>query len=786
MTTPTTIQVRLQLRQDTAANWTASNPVLLAGELGRESDTGKIKIGTGSTPWSGLAYQPFGGQITNADISATAEIAVSKLADGAARELLQTDAAGTGVEWASNIDIPGTLDVTGAATFDAAVTVQGDLTVNGTTTTIDTANLAIEDKNIEIGKVTTPTDVTADGGGITLKGTTDKTINWVDATDAWTLSEHVNIASAKEYRIAGTKVLDATSLGSAVVSSSLTSVDTIGAGVWQGTAISKTYLDATLVSTGDTGTVTSTMILDGTIVNADINASAAIVDTKLATISTAGKVSGTAITSGDIATSGDLEITSTTPIVRLAESDGTATHSQTAIVRNSDQLLLQTRSSTGALLSNDYLIPADASGATEHQWRIANTEKARLDSAGLTVVNDLTISDKIIHAGDTDTAIRFPAANTVSIETSGSERARIDSSGRLLVGTSSAFATRLAASAITPGFQVKEGGDGSVLLFNGTNSANPATIYTVKSRGATYGTIVQNNDNLFRISAAGDDGVQATEAARIDIAVDGTPGTDDMPGRLVFSTNAGAPATSPTERMRIHSDGNVSIGSGTNTGDQLYVNGTIRSNGQIQTLIGDTDTAPGYTWQGDEDTGMFRTGADSLGFSAGGSEIARFNFGGTSGRRQLYFEGAAEVWSASNLHLEGVTSVRSVTIRDTTTASASNVSVNLSAGTLQRSTSSIKYKTDVEDAELSYSEALVYGSRPVWYRSLSESDPSDYSYWGFIAEEVAEIDPRMVHWGDDGPEGVQYERYVVHLVSVIQKQQQRLDALEARLTAAGI
>ena len=287
-------------RRDTAANWTSVNPTLLAGEIGIESDTNKWKVGTGSAAWTALAYMP-GSQlsaypIVNVDIAAGAEIAVSKLADGTARQLLQTDAAGTGVEWANNIDIPGTLDVTGAATFDAAVTVQGDLTVNGTTTTIDTANLAIEDKNIEIGKVTTPTDVTADGGGITLKGTTDKTINWVDATDAWTLSEHVNIASAKEYRIAGTKVLDATSLGSAVVSSSLTSVDTIGAGVWQGTAISKTYLDATLVSTGDTGTVTSTMILDGTIVDADINASAAIVDTKLATIATAGKVSNSATT----------------------------------------------------------------------------------------------------------------------------------------------------------------------------------------------------------------------------------------------------------------------------------------------------------------------------------------------------------------------------------------------------------------------------------------------------------------------------------------------------------
>jgi len=61
------------------------------------------------------------GAIVDADINASAEIAVSKLADGTARQLLQTDAAGTGVEWASNIDIPGTLDVTSAATFDSTI-----------------------------------------------------------------------------------------------------------------------------------------------------------------------------------------------------------------------------------------------------------------------------------------------------------------------------------------------------------------------------------------------------------------------------------------------------------------------------------------------------------------------------------------------------------------------------------------------------------------------------------------------------------------------------------------
>jgi hypothetical protein len=71
------------------------------------------------------------GTIVDADINASAEIAVSKLADGAARQLLQTDAAGTGVEWASNIDIPGTLDVTSAATFDSTVTATGLITANG-------------------------------------------------------------------------------------------------------------------------------------------------------------------------------------------------------------------------------------------------------------------------------------------------------------------------------------------------------------------------------------------------------------------------------------------------------------------------------------------------------------------------------------------------------------------------------------------------------------------------------------------------------------------------------
>jgi hypothetical protein len=86
------------------------------------------------------------------------------------------------------------------------VTVQGNLTVNGTTTTINSTVLSVDDKNIVLADGNS-SDASADGGGITLKGLTDKTWNWVDATDAWTSSEHINLASGKVLKIAGTEVL---------------------------------------------------------------------------------------------------------------------------------------------------------------------------------------------------------------------------------------------------------------------------------------------------------------------------------------------------------------------------------------------------------------------------------------------------------------------------------------------------------------------------------------------------------------------------------------------------
>ena len=113
------------------------------------------------------------------------------------------------------IDLKASLS---GATFTGAVsgtslTLSGDLTVNGTTTTVNSTTMSVDDKNIELGSVASPSDVTADGGGITLKGATDKTFNWVDATDSWTSSEHIDLASGKNLKVNGTAVISSTAGG---------------------------------------------------------------------------------------------------------------------------------------------------------------------------------------------------------------------------------------------------------------------------------------------------------------------------------------------------------------------------------------------------------------------------------------------------------------------------------------------------------------------------------------------------------------------------------------------
>ena len=156
-----------------------------------------------------------------------------------------------------NLVIGGATNFNGTVGFGSNVTIAGNLTVNGTTTSVNSTTLTVVDKNIELGTAasgTTVSDSTANGGGLTLKGATDKTIIW-DSTNAnWTSSENWNLASGKVYKINNASVLSSDTLGSGVVNSSLTSVGTLTTGTWNATTIS--------ISKGGTGQTTANNALN--------------------------------------------------------------------------------------------------------------------------------------------------------------------------------------------------------------------------------------------------------------------------------------------------------------------------------------------------------------------------------------------------------------------------------------------------------------------------------------------------------------------------------------------
>ena len=163
-----------------------------------------------------------------------------------------------------------------------------------------------------------------------------------------------------------------------------------------------------------------------------------------------------------------------------------------------------------------------------------------------------------------DKPIRFATNNT--------EQMRIDSSGRLLVGTSSSRGGNFNnASGVNAQFQIE--GTSFVTAFanivRNSNDGNPAGFAISKSRGTSAGSnvVVQNNDQIGEFAFQGSDGSKMVAAADIECQIDGTPGSANMPGRLIFSTNGGGTGT--TERMRLDSSGRLLVGTSSSSGEPI-------------------------------------------------------------------------------------------------------------------------------------------------------------------------------------------------------------------------
>ena len=188
------------------------------------------------------------------------------------------DAVRIGVTNANEIDTSSgnlILDSTGGTVeIDDNLIISGNLTVNGITTTINATTISVDDKNIELGSVETPTDTTANGGGITLKGTTDKTFNWSDTTDSWTSSEHIDLANGKVIKINGSEVLSATQYtgNAATVTNGVVTTGTYSDPSWI------TSLAWSKISTAPT-TLSGYGITDAQALDADLTAIAALAGT---------------------------------------------------------------------------------------------------------------------------------------------------------------------------------------------------------------------------------------------------------------------------------------------------------------------------------------------------------------------------------------------------------------------------------------------------------------------------------------------------------------------------
>ena len=317
-----------------------------------------------------------------------------------------------------------------------------------------------------------------------------------------------------------------------------------------------------------------------------------------------------------------------------------------------------------------------------------------------------------------------------------SEKARLDSSGRLLVGTSTARANFFNTSGISPAVQI-EGTDGNIsrflsVVFNSNDTNGPYYILG-KTRSTTTGgnTVVASGDNLGTFSFQGSDGTELVQAAEISCAVDGTPGANDMPGRLVFSTTADG-AASPTERMRISANGIVSIGT---TGSTL----------------GATDGV------------IFGALESAFTVSTAGNVPLRIYNKDTAGTRYCM-----EFRSAS-------AAVGSITHDGTNTSY----------------TTSSDYRLKENVAAVTDGITRLQQLKPSRFNFISNPDKT---VDGFIAHEAQAVVPECVTGekdaiDDDGEpvyQGIDQAKLVPLLTAALQEAIAKIETLEARLTAAGI
>jgi hypothetical protein len=448
-------------------------------------------------------------------------------------------------------------------------------------------------------------------------------------------------------------------------------------------------------------------------------------------------------------------------------------------------------------------------------------------------------------AGNTLGNLAFYTRNATS-DTSLTERMRITSAGNVGIGTASpsAFAgyTSVAIGGTDSYLEFQKSGFRQLTIY--TDSAT-SQINNVTSTPLVFGT---NNTERMRIASNGNVSIGTTITdqrftVHSSAATSSTPfanpliqvranggnadGSIQFTDTAVYNSYIGAGGGSmyfatngTTERMRIDSSGNVGIGTSSPT-RALTVFTTAATDNNLLLRSGAANAYLCFADVGTTDqTGL------SVRIGSSGNNLV-FNTGGTTERMRIDSSGNVGIGSTGtsfrlsvinssgadrDLFQAGITGITNGFTAQyvnsgtsmaykfhslVTTASAANAFLDSADGNrLYRSTSSLRYKKDIENIEQAKSDAVL-NLRPVWYRSKADNDNSDWSWYGLIAEEVAEVEPRLVHWSyldsdydvteENGsikktlkadakpvPDGVQYERVSVLLLDVVKRQEQAI------------
>ena len=512
------------------------------------------------------------------------------------------------------------------------VTIAGNLVVSGTETIIDVERLEVGDNNIGIAS-TTPklNDSNLDGAGITIYGSEgDKTLKWSNSNSRM---EFNTALSASSFATSG-----AVTAGSLTVSGNVSIADKI---VHTGDTNTAIRFPADDTISADTGGAERIRITSDGKIGIGIQSPAYDLDLgeSASTIRLVSEDGGTAIRMGAGGSGNDITL------IRV-DGGGGSFHGESDSAKfgfslkylgsgsgNANALSIFSDNQSGTQVEavtvfQDGIVGINSTIPSERLDVGGTTQTSQLNVTGVsTFANTISIAETIEHTGDTNTSISFPSTDYIRLTTSGSSRLNVTPNGYILLGTNSepsgGDAHSRNARLLIHGRVGNAADSGRINLQRGSSASNGSSIGSL--------TFTDNGNNAY---------------ARIETLADAAPGTDDYPGRIVFSTTPDGSA-SPTERLRIDSNGDVGIGIA-DPQERLHVARIVMVTGntpQIRLNANDSDasdddrtmlgqaTANGnfVTTAVDNDTVLRGTSTGNLLFGVGTAEKFRITSAGKFG-----------------------------------------------------------------------------------------------------------------------------------------------------------